>query len=79
MFGEILNDCVVIVESENLSKGRDSINQETRQLEVTVLLIVMCSLSFVYPETNLLNTIFLLRTHQTQTYVYTTCISCKPF
>lgn len=29
MFGEILNDCVVIVESENLSKGRDSINQDT--------------------------------------------------
>lgn len=29
MLGEILNDCVVIVECENLSKGSDSINQET--------------------------------------------------
>lgn len=29
MFGDIMNDCVVIVESENLSKGRDSINEET--------------------------------------------------
>lgn len=72
MFGEILC-CVVFIKSDNISKGRDSIEQGTCGYclaDSNVFIIISLS-------ENVLDVIFLLRKHQIQKYVLTACISSK--
>lgn len=63
----------MFVESENLSKGRDSIEQGTCGYcfaDSNVFTIISLS-------ENVLDVIFLLRKHQIQKYVLTACIFSK--